>query len=54
MAKVPVTSGLISAVSSDYRNSQLTLSLQREQGDWHQPNIYLSIHHKECYMAFHS
>ncbi|HDT2998565.1 TPA: thioredoxin family protein [Proteus mirabilis] len=41
MAKVPVTNGLISTVSSDYRNSQLTLSLQREQGDWHQPNIYL-------------
>lgn len=41
MAKVPVSTGLISTVSSNYTRSQLTISLQRQQGDWVQPNIYL-------------
>lgn len=41
MAKIPVGTGLISSVSSGYHNSQLTISLQKEQGDWVKPNIYL-------------
>ncbi|MDM3562774.1 MULTISPECIES: protein-disulfide reductase DsbD family protein [Proteus] len=41
MAKIPVGTGLISSVSSAYNNSQLTISLQKEQGDWVKPNIYL-------------
>ncbi|UWT99369.1 protein-disulfide reductase DsbD family protein [Proteus vulgaris] len=41
MAKTPVGTGLISSVSSAYNNSQLTISLQKEQGDWVKPNIYL-------------
>ena len=41
MAKIPVDTGLISSVSSNYNNSQLTISLQREQGAWVEPNIYL-------------
>ncbi|MEQ5326659.1 MULTISPECIES: protein-disulfide reductase DsbD domain-containing protein [Proteus] len=41
MAKIPVGTGLVSSVSSDYNNSQLTISLQREQGAWVKPNIYL-------------
>ncbi|WP_100159423.1 protein-disulfide reductase DsbD family protein [Proteus columbae] len=41
MAKIPVGTGLISSVSSGYDNSQLTISLQREQGTWVKPNIYL-------------
>ncbi|WP_193017011.1 protein-disulfide reductase DsbD family protein [Proteus sp. FME41] len=41
MAKIPVATGLVSSVSSDYNNSQLTISLQKEQGDWVKPNIYL-------------
>lgn len=41
MAKIPVGTGLVSSVSSGYNNSQLTISLQREQGAWVKPNIYL-------------
>ncbi|MBI6405916.1 protein-disulfide reductase DsbD family protein [Proteus sp. PR00208] len=41
MAKIPVGTGLISSVSSGYNNSQLTISLQKEQGAWVKPNIYL-------------
>ncbi|MEQ5162352.1 protein-disulfide reductase DsbD domain-containing protein [Proteus terrae] len=41
MAKIPVGTGLVSSVSSDYNNSQLTISLQKEQGAWVKPNIYL-------------
>lgn len=41
MAKVPVTTGLVTSVSSDYQNSQLNIALQRENGNWVTPNIYL-------------
>lgn len=41
MSKIPVGTGLISSVSSGYNNSQLTISLQKEQGAWVNPNIYL-------------
>lgn len=41
MSKIPVGTGLISSVSSAYNSSQLTISLQKEQGAWVKPNIYL-------------
>lgn len=41
MSLVPVSSGLISSLSSQYDNSKLTITVDREQGDWKHPNIYL-------------
>lgn len=41
MAKVPVATGLVSSVSSQYQNNQLTIALERDQGHWVTPKIYL-------------
>ncbi|MEQ4925163.1 protein-disulfide reductase DsbD family protein [Proteus hauseri] len=41
MAKVPVTTGLVSSISSNYQRSQLNIALQRDNGNWIAPNVYL-------------
>lgn len=41
LSTIPLSTGLVSSVSSNYQNSQLTIDLQKEQGDWREPNIYL-------------